>query len=34
VQRADLCLYRAKNSGRNKVVSEEVLALEAKSNAA
>ena len=34
VQRADRSLYRAKNTGRNKVVSEEELAAEAQSNAA
>jgi len=34
VQRADQCLYRAKNTGRNKVVSETELAAETHSNAA
>ena len=34
VQRADRCLYRAKNTGRNRVISEEELATPAESNAA
>ena len=34
VQRADRCLYKAKNSGRNKVVSEAELIATAASNAA
>lgn len=34
VQRADRCLYRAKNTGRNRVVSETELAAPAQSNAA
>jgi diguanylate cyclase len=34
VQRADLCLYRAKNTGRNRVVAEDELAAAVESHAA